>query len=134
MGYSTIARIVVAVMIVSVIAGFIYDYKLTKERLETKKAELIAAYEQIKSQNESIKKLEIDVANYKELKPQIIEKTITKYQNVKVTDETCEAKLNALQEYTNLFFKRNNDIVNRNYFGAIIQKNVEAEQPKEGQK
>lgn len=121
MGASAIIKIVVAIAIIGVITGFIIDYKMTKEKLETKKAELLAAYEQIKSQNDAIKKLEVDVETYKEKKPQIVEKVITKYQDVKVTDETCEAKLEALSAYAKLFYDRNNNIVNQNYFNTTTQ-------------
>ena len=99
---------ILATTAISVGGVFVYDYKITKSALETKKAELIVVSEQIKTQNEAIEKLKIDVETYKNQKPQVIEKIVTKYQNIEVikNNATCEEKLSKLEEYVKVFYNR----------------------------
>lgn len=122
----TIIGIVLALAIIGIIGAFIYDYQLTKEQLETKKAELLAASAQIKSQNEAIESLRLDVESYKNKKPQIIEKIVTRYKEVPVvsTDATCEEKWNSLKDYIRVFYNRHGSV---NYLGEKVQETTRQE-------
>lgn len=118
--------IVLGLAIIGIVGTFIYDYRLTKEQLEAKKAELLAASAQIKSQNEAIETLRLDVEAYKNKKPQIIEKIVTKYKEVPVvsTDATCEEKWNSLRDYIRVFYNRHGST---NYLGEKVQTTTEQE-------
>lgn len=122
----TIIGIVLALAIIGIIGAFIYDYQLTKEQLETKKAELLAASAQIKSQNEAIESLRLDVESYKNKKPQIVEKIVTRYKEVPVvsTDATCEEKWNSLKDYIRVFYNRHGSV---NYLGEKVQETTQQE-------
>lgn len=122
----TIIGIVLALAVIGIIGAFIYDYQLTKEQLETKKAELLAASAQIKSQNEAIESLRLDVESYKNKKPQIVEKIVTKYKEVPVvsTDATCEEKWNSLKDYIRVFYNRHGGV---NYLGEKVQTTTQSE-------
>lgn len=126
MQIKVIVGIVIATIIIGVVSALIYDYQLTKEQLETKKAELLAASEQIKSQNEAIESLRLDVESYKNKKPQIIEKIVTKYKEVPVVsqDATCEEKWNSLKDYIRVFYNRHGSI---NYLGEKVQETSKEE-------
>lgn len=106
---SLIIKISLVIVILSVIGFFIYDYRMSKAQLEAKKAELIAVSEQIKSQNEAIEKLKIDGDFYKNQKPKVVEKIVTRYQEVEVLkpDATCEERIAKLEEYVKVFYNRN---------------------------
>lgn len=121
-----IIGIVLSCVILSAIGFFIYDYRLTKEQLETKKAELLAASAEIKSQNEAIEKLRLDVDTYKNLKPQIIEKIVTKYKEIPVvsTDATCEEKWDSLRDYIRVFYNRHGST---NYLGEKVETTTQEE-------
>lgn len=122
----TIIGIVLALAIIGIVGAFIYDYQLTKEQLETKKAELLAASAQIKSQNEAIESLRLDVESYKNKKPQIVEKIVTRYKEVPVvsTDATCEEKWNSLKDYIRVFYNRHGSV---NYLGEKVQETTQQE-------
>lgn len=122
----TIIGIVLALAIIGIVGAFIYDYQLTKEQLETKKAELLASSAQIKSQNESIESLRLDVESYKNKKPQIVEKIVTRYKEVPVvsTDATCEEKWNSLKDYIRVFYNRHGSV---NYLGEKVQETTQQE-------
>lgn len=109
MSASLIIKISLIIVILSVIGFFIYDYRMSKAQLEAKKAELIAVSEQIKSQNEAIEKLKIDVDFYKNQKPKVVEKIVTRYQEIEVLkpDATCEERIAKLEEYVKVFYNRN---------------------------
>ena len=106
---SLIIKISLIIVILSVIGFFIYDYKMSKAQLEAKKAELIAVSEQIKSQNEAIEKLKIDVDFYKNQKPKVVEKIVTRYREIEALkpDATCEERIAKLEEYVKVFYNRN---------------------------
>lgn len=107
-------------IIVIITAVGIYDYKETKARLEAKKAEVMIMSDKIKTQNDAIEALKLDVEVYKNKKPQIIEKIVTKYENIQVKDDTCEAKLEAIYEAQKLFF----DSVNKTKNPLVKEKNL----------
>lgn len=97
-------KITMVAFIVSIIAFLMWDYSNTKADLQAKKAELQMLSLHIEEQNNAIKALEIDIQAYKNKKPQIIEKIVTKYQEVQVKDNTCEAAMEAIFESQLKFF------------------------------
>lgn len=112
--------VVLGLAIIGIIGAFIYDYRLTKEQLETKKAELLAASAEIKSQNEAIEKLRLDVDTYKHKRPEIIKKIVTKYKEIPVVsvDATCEQKWESLENYVRAFYNRHGA---KNYLGEAVE-------------
>lgn len=58
----------------------------------------------LKSQNEAILKQKLDLKKYYEEKAKTDAKIITKYKNVYLKDNTCEAKLNEINNVTNLYY------------------------------
>lgn len=60
----------------------------------------------IAQNNQTIKKLEIDIENFKTQEPIIKEKIITKYKTIKATDTKCENQIKAVDEALNAFFNR----------------------------
>ena len=104
-GVTSTIKILALLLVIGICAGFIYDYSQTKSNLQAKKAEIMIMSDKIKAQNDAIAGLKLDVEAYKNKKPQIIEKIVTKYQNIEVKDETCEAKLEAIHEAQKLFYQ-----------------------------
>lgn len=115
-----IIGIILTTIIISALAFFVYDYNITKEQLETKKAELLAASAEIKSQNEAIEKLRLDVDTYKHKRPEIIKKIVTKYKEIPVVsiDATCEQKWESLENYVRVFYNRHGA---KNYLGEAVE-------------
>lgn len=60
----------------------------------------------IAQNNQTIKKLEIDIENFKTQEPIIKEKIITKYKTIKAEDTKCESQIKAVDEALNAFFNR----------------------------
>lgn len=104
-GVTSTIKILAVLLVIGICAGFIYDYSQTKSYLQAKKAEIMIMSDKIKAQNDAIAGLKLDVETYKNKKPQIIEKIVTKYQNIEVKDNTCEAKLEAIHEAQKLFYQ-----------------------------
>lgn len=98
------AKVILAVFLVGIALFFFYDYRATKSELTEKKAQLMVLSTQIEEQNAAIKSLEVDVSTYKEQQPKVIEKVVTKYKNVQVVDNTCEAKLSAIYAAQQVFY------------------------------
>lgn len=108
MGSSLIIKLL-CVVLAFVIASFLfYDYVQTKELYKVKQAELLNLSAHLEQQNEAIAKLKVDVEAYKNKKPQIIEKIVTRYEQVEIRDETCEAELETIRQLTKAFFNRKN--------------------------
>lgn len=103
MSYFKIGAIAVAVIIVSLL---VIDYGKTKADFERQTAELKIASVKLQEQNEAIRSMQIDIAAYKEKKPQIVEKIVNKYQTITVKDETCESYMTAIFSAQEAFFTR----------------------------
>lgn len=116
-------KIAVVMFLLGIVVFFIFDYKNIKNELVVKKAEILIMSDRIASQNEHIGKLKIDVDTYKNKKPQIVEKIVTKYEEIEVKDETCEAKLDAIYEAQKVFFKSVNKDAN-NPFERVKSKDI----------
>lgn len=101
---NNIVKIITIAFLLGIVGFFIFDYQTVKNDLTRKRAEILIMNDKIQTQNEAIKALEIDVETYKNKKPQIIEKIVTKYQDIVVKDETCESQLEAIYESQRLFF------------------------------
>lgn len=97
-------KVILTVFLVGFALFFFYDYRATKSELTEKKAQLMAMSSQIEEQNKAIQTLEVDVNTYKKQQPQVIEKVVTKYKNVQVVDNTCEAKLSAIYSAQQVFY------------------------------
>lgn len=95
-----------------VVLGFVtaislfYDYVHTKELYRVKQSELLALSMHLEEQNKAIEELKVDVEKYKNKKPQIIEKIVTRYEQVELKDKTCEAELETIKQLTQAFFNR----------------------------
>lgn len=63
--------------------------------------------ELIKIQNEAISKKALDSKTYISALPKEKEKIITKYKNIYIKDDSCEAKLKALRNAMDLYFDTN---------------------------
>lgn len=108
MNVTTIVSVIKYILILSIIAsivGLATALSLAKEELATKKAELAVVGATLDKQNQTVKALQLDVEKYKNKKPQIIEKIITKYQDIEIKDETCEAYMKAINENHHKFMK-----------------------------
>lgn len=101
--YSKGLLIAISVIIVGII---IWDYVDTSIELESKKYELLILSDKMREQNEAIKSLSLDIEKYKNKKPQIVEKIVTKYNEIQVKDKTCEAYMKAIYDSQLVFYNR----------------------------
>lgn len=120
MQIKSIIGLVLITVVISALGSLVYEWRITKEQLETKKAELLAASAEIKSQNEAIEKLRLDVDTYKNKRPEIIEKIVTKYKEIPVAsgDATYEQKWESLENYVRVFYNRHGA---KNYLGERVE-------------
>ena len=81
---------------------------MSKAQLEAKKAELIAVSEQIKSQNEAIEKLKIDVEKFRKQKEKVVYKVIEKYGDIpdSTSNTHCYVKLENIRNALAIFHKK----------------------------
>lgn len=103
---SLAVKILCVLLAFGTISLLFYDYIQTKEMYRVKQTELLSLSTHLQEQNEAIKKLKIDVEKYKNKKPKIVKQIVTKYEEVQVKDETCEAELESISQLTKLFFNR----------------------------
>lgn len=111
MSHTTIISALKAVFIAAaVISGclLIYSYALTKEELSAKKVELSVVSSKLDNQNKIIESMKVDLEAYKKKKPEIVEKIVTKYEQIEIPDAKCESYLEAIYKAQVEFFNRNN--------------------------
>lgn len=106
MSFFTYAKSCLIAIVLIGVVYLVWDYSLSKAALEAKKAEILVLSEKMKEQNKAIENLKLDIKAYKNQKPKIIEKIVTKYNNIKVKDKTCEATLKAIYDTQQVFFNR----------------------------
>lgn len=104
---SAIKAIFIALAIISVCL-LIYSFVLTREELASKRVELSVVSSKLENQNKIIESMKIDLEAYKNKKPKIVEKIVTKYEEIQVKDERCESYLEAIYKAQVEFFNRKN--------------------------
>lgn len=97
--------IAIAIISVALLGYSLYD---TQKELLAKKTELVVVSSKLEEQNKAIESLKLDITKYKNQKPKVIEKIVTKYNEIKVKDDTCESYLEAIYNTQVEFFNRNN--------------------------
>ena len=108
MGSSLVIKVLCVLLIFGTASFLFYDYIQTKELYRVKQSELLSLSAHLQEQNEAIARLKIDVETYKNKKPQIVKQIVTKYEEVQIKDETCEAELESIRQLTQTFFNQGN--------------------------
>lgn len=104
---SAIKGIFIALAVISVCL-LVYSFVLTREELASKRVELSVVSSKLENQNKIIESMKLDIEAYKNKKPKIVEKIVTKYEKIQVKDKTCEAYLEAIYKAQVEFFNRKN--------------------------
>lgn len=104
---SAIKAILIALAVISVCL-LIYSFVLTREELASKRIELSVVSSKLENQNKAIESMKLDLEAYKNKKPKIVEKIVTKYEQIQVRDEKCESYLEAIYKAQIEFFNRHN--------------------------
>lgn len=102
-----ILKIILVMIFLSLFTTLLIKYFNTKDELEKVVIQLAKADANIQIQNESIKKLKLNVDNYKSKLDVSNKKLQEKYKQVDTTNLTCEKKLELLESYTKKFQERN---------------------------
>lgn len=102
-----ILKIILVMIFISLFTTLLIKYFNTKDELEKVVIQLAKADANIQIQNESIKKLKLNVDNYKSKLDVSNKKLQEKYKQVDTTNLTCEKKLELLESYTKKFQERN---------------------------
>lgn len=102
-----ILKITLVMIFISLFTTLLVKYFNTKDELEKVVIQLAKADANIQIQNESIKKLKLNVDNYKSKLDVSNKKLQEKYKQVDTTNFTCEKKLELLESYTKKFQERN---------------------------
>lgn len=91
------ALILIICALVGVVLFMLISYANIKSELTAKEYELASLTLTLETQNAHIKALELDTQKYKDQKPQIKEKIITKYVAQNQYASSCEARLLHIQ-------------------------------------
>lgn len=91
-----------AMLIFCVISNLILKSRIERLIIEKSKLE-----QTLDIQNQMIEHNKVEIETYKAQKPKIVEKIKTKYQTIKIKDDTCENELQTLKDTLNVFFKNN---------------------------
>lgn len=105
--YITIIKWGICFVVFLVLVIGINSYANLKAELATSQDQVKVLSSTIEEQNKAIDELKLDVEKYKEQKPQIVEKIVTKYKNVEVKDTTCEETLKSIYNLQQEFFRIN---------------------------
>lgn len=101
-----ILKIILVMIFLSLFTTLLIKYFNTKDELEKVVIQLAKADANIQIQNDSIKKLKLNVDNYKSKLDVSNKKLQEKYKQVDTTNLTCEKKLELLESYTKKFQER----------------------------
>lgn len=100
-----ITKLFIAIAIIVVISGLIYDYIDTKQALTAKRLETLQLNENLKAQNEAVERLQLKVKTYKDSRKTFEDKIKTKYSTPASDNEQCEAKLEHLQKQLRVWYR-----------------------------
>lgn len=105
---SPILYVLLAVIIGLSTTVTIYHFK--NKKLEEEKTELMARVAKqeslIELRNQEVEKNKLEIEEYKNRKPEIKEKIITRYKTVKVETKTCETELGSVKDLLEVFNDR----------------------------
>lgn len=88
----------------ALILFMIITYANTKAKLKAMEYENATLLHTLKKQNQAIEKLSLDVESYKNQKPKIKERIITKYQPLQSPQSSCEERLQNIQNHIKLWY------------------------------
>lgn len=102
----TNALIIILIAMSILLYGIHSNSSLKTEIIEEQKNTIANLNGIIDENNQIIKGLEIDVENYKNREPVIREKIVEKYREIKVKDEKCESKIEAISDLLDVFVEK----------------------------
>lgn len=90
-----------ALVVVIIIMGYVI-YSLHKQS-SLKSTIISQLHSSIESNNQTIKKLQIDLKTFKNKEPIIKEKIVNRYIKVNAKDDRCESQLQAIDHLLNIY-------------------------------
>ncbi|WP_295702243.1 hypothetical protein [uncultured Helicobacter sp.] len=97
-------KFITITLCVALVLFMIITYTNTKAKLKAMEYENATLLHTLKKQNQAIEKLSLDIQTYKNQKPKIQERIITKYQPLQSPQGYCEERLQNIQNHIKLWY------------------------------